>query len=692
MSEPVDTAFSAFVSARLVGWINGRIGEGQWSREGLDGPRLDCETAPGVFTDDQGQWFRPEFAVLRSDPAFSFVARQTAEVDEDGDPFNRATLTLSLSADAPTSGATSAAARVPDFDIAVNLIVPTVAPDGSVVTNRVHGSVSASPDGDAFIVSFDLKGAEVIATYVHLTQRDPGVAGGVTFQIIASHLAVQPATSWPAHVALSLPFPMSDVSFDIPGPTFDGLQFFMVGPEGQSFGAIPQLPAPFGAVPASVRYLPIIARYDRTVAVGETFSTDEYRSRFTIARDDMTRPIVDANDLSEFAGPRSEYRELTSLGIASARYPSLQRLYFGQVSGTVVAVPAAYGIQRTASGPAARCDAIVDAASITGSRFHFTFAVAPLVDPVELAQLSVDVAGLPEAVGRSLQVTLPTGLDTRNPSNLSGFSSALASFAGGSGSEVHVSVDLADDQGIPSTTLVNQFVNQLGAKAPAPLFGTIAVRLDDMFPQPVQARLALNLHETADGDDVTATPVAAGIEVANASPFALTVERLAITVGDAVIVRPLAGQVLAGGQSLVVSGNTTGVTNLAVSRDFPLPSPVPKADMLNYVSFNTVAVEQVQFPLTVNATGVSFAAAGISTILVQFAVTKHPTIAVPSLTLSGQHAVDFTHVLVPVVASLAGLEATVVLEITTPAGPRHVSLTHDFVDEPILLLTDAAIA
>lgn len=694
MTEIVDVAFDGFVSARLASWINGRIGDGQWNSASLAGPQLDREVSPDVIVDDRGRWFRPAFTIVENDPAFGFAVRQTTEVDDDGDPFNRGTLTLTLNATKP-SGLGGDATQVPNLDMAVNLTVPTTAADGTTVPNRVHGGVSAGP-GNTFIVTFDLLGAVVNAAYVHLTQQDPDVPGGLVLQVIASHAGVQPASTWPSHLDLPVPWPLAPVSVDLPGPAFNGFQFMVVGPGGQRVGAIPELPDPFGGqVPSSVRFLPIVARYDRTVELGLAFHTDEYRSRFTITRDGMTRPIIDANDLSEFAGPRSEYRELTSLGPVSAKYPSLQRLYFGQVSGTVVAVPKAYGIQRTSLGLAASCDAVVDAAGITGSRFHFTFDVAPMADPVELARLAADVVNIPEAAGRTLRVILPPGLDSRGSSTLDGFPSARPGFADGTGSAVQVSVDIADDETIPATTLVNQFLHQLGIKTPAPLFGNLALRLDDLFVQPVVARLVLSLHQTADGDELSAVASqdgTAGVVVSNDGPFDLALQKLAIVDGADVAVSDLGGQILKTGQTTSLAGDATNATELVVSRRLPVPLPVPKASLLDYVTFHTIDVQKIQQPLNVNATGINFAVTGITAIRIQIALTDLPAVAVPELTLSAGHPIDFVHALVPIESAFTGLQATVALTITSATGVREVSLSHDFIDEPILVLTEAGIA
>ena len=95
----------------------------------------------------------------------------------------------------------------------------------------------------------------------------------------------------------------------------------------------------------------------------------------------------------------------------------------------------------------------------------------------------------------------------------------------------------------------------------------------------------------------------------------------------------------------------------------------------------------MQHPLTVNAAGVNFTAAGITTIDVQFTLKDLPTVAVAGLMLSRSHPVDFTHAPIPVDAAVTGLDTTVVLTLSTTAGEKTVTLESDFIDEPILVLT-----
>jgi hypothetical protein len=64
---------------------------------------------------------------------------------------------------------------------------------------------------------------------------------------------------------------------------------------------------------------------------------------------------------------------------------------------------------------------------------------------------------------------------------------------------------------------------------------------------------------------------------------------------------------------------------------------------------------------------------------------------VPSFTLSPSHTVDFVHVSLPVDSAVTGLDSMVVLTLTTTSGTRTVSVPHDFVDDPVLVVTSSTI-
>ncbi|MEV8585700.1 hypothetical protein AB0424_02065 [Streptomyces sp. NPDC051180] len=694
----MEQAFDEFLVAEPKHWLAGRFGDhvdsvineqrsAELPAHLRDMPRLESNfLRDAVGVDPDRTWYLPEFTLLDEaageDAHFAFHAVQNGDVAADGGPFNRATLTLSFDTEVPRHllGLDDGLPllEVPQLQPHVRLIVPLTGTGGVPEDHAVPGTAVVAGER-GFVATFELAGSLVEAAYVHLTRRgELRLEFEPTYSGYQTTLVQEPDTGFPVH-----------------GSIFRGFQFEVFGDGGNTRGS-PFEPLLMGVLGAYV-FFPSTARYHRSLRIGLAFHTDAYRSLFTITAEGVTRPIIDVNDLNSFAGQRSEYRELTTLGDISTRYPSLRRVFFGQVSGTVVAVPAGYGILVTAQGAQATCDSIVDEspASFSGCRFHFTFTVAAMTDPVDLARLRADVLEVPEAEGRTLRVALPGGLDSRTPSTLDGFPAGRAVFADGAGNAIQVGVDIADDRPTPATTTVNLFLQQLAATGPPPLFGTVAVRLDDVFPQPVRTSLLLNVRRTAHADDLATTrrpgpPPSA--EALNLGPLDLRLLACA-DVHDGQgpgPTLPLGGQVLAARETATLAGVGAG-TDVAVTRGLEVPTPLPKAAMLRFLAFHTHTVQEVQHPLTVNAAGLNFAAEGISTIRVDITLVADPGDSAPSLTLSPSHTVDFVHVSLPVDSAVTGLDSTVVLSLTTASGPRTVSLTHDFVDEPILVVTSTTL-
>jgi hypothetical protein len=691
--DEIDKAFDEFLAAGQAPWIVRRNGDGVDSGPNpdlpagtLDLPRLDAAFPANLLSGkSKRSWFLPDFTLLAdADPAFRFdVVQRAGQVTPDGKPVNQATLALSLRSEIPANLKHVLAAPegpvsvVPDLHPIVTLSVPVTAQDGSVHIETTQSSVTQQPDG-TYLVTFTLSQGAVGAAFERLTDL-----GGATLELSMTYSGWQ---------TVLVTFP--DVGFPHPTPLFHGWHF-------QTFGdGVHSMLEPVNVFPGGYRFFPVTARYPlspptRSLPLGLSFATDRYRTRFRITtRDGHTRPIIDASDLSEFATVRSEYRELTSLGDVQAQYPSLRRLYLGQVSGTVVALPMNYGIVHGALGLSAECDSIVDSSSnLTGSRFHFTFTIAPVVDPIDLAKLAAALPGAPDAAGRSLHLTLPDGLDLRHPSVLNGFPSATTAFADGiTPHTVRVSVDITDDQATPAITNVNLFLAELAAAGQAPLFANMAVRLDDVFGQPVQTQATLNLHQTAESDElsveITPGPPPAAAAT-NKGPFDLALHRFALL--PQLTVTVLNDKVLAAGQSTTLSADATGATSVAVARSLAVPNPIPKKAMLEFVTFNTQTVQQVQHPLTVHA-AINFTTAGITTIDVAFSLAEAPTLPVPPLTLTASHTIDFVNVLIPIDSAVTGLDTTVTLNITTSSGQRTVTVSHDFIDDPTLTITSNTIA
>ena len=689
---PIDKAFDEYIAwmPPLAPWLLSRTGRSFVSDcdkmprlppDADDRPSLASDIVDGLLTGVSGEFYRPVPTLVGGDdPAFSFKVTQTGEPSaEDGGIFNRAVMTLALRATPNAQVAhivkgDPTLRRVPDLALLPTLVVPVTREDGSSASEAVVGDlVPVDPDGNV-VATFRLSGTLVEAVFLQLSLRGQlSIAAQIrysAYQLAVPHVDPTDAAGLPGEYA---------------GRTFE-----MLGngtPAGGFWIPVPPPVRPY-------RYYPVTAGVTHTLALGLAFATNAHRARFTVTAGGMTRPIVDDDDLHDYAGPRSQYRELASIADVAAKYPSLQRLYLGQVSGTVVAVPAAYGILRTRAGLAARCDAIVDdsPAALTGSRFHFTFDVGPIVDPVDLARLQLDVAAIPEAANRGLTVLLPGGLDARNPATLDGWVASAARFADGPGNAVEVAVDIADTDATPATLNVGLFLSQLASAAPGPLFGNLAVRLDDDYPQPVRSALVLNLHCSAQGDelDVVPDPAQPTATVTNAGPLDLRLRRSIAVAGGQATVVDLGALPLAAGQSTVLAAAVGA--SFAVSRELALATPVPRADLLRYLTFNTQTVQQVQHPLTINAAAIAFAEAGITAIVAQFALVDAPAVAIAPLTLTATHPLDYTHALIPVASAITGLRATVALTLQSATGARTLAIAHDFVDEPIFVLTPGALA
>lgn len=690
-----NAGFDEFVASGAAPWIASRTGDGVdavFQTDQADDasahfdvpagaprlPRLDVAFTDGLLNDQANAttWYIPQLMPSgQADPAFRFaVTQKEGEVTPQGRPVNEATLTLSLlpalpgllTGDGPGPG--EALVPAPGLQPAVTLSVPVTESDGTVIPRTVSGTAAHQPD-DSYQVTFALPEGVVEAAYEHLTNL-----GGASLVVTVTYSGLQLVRGFEPDVG----FPH--------GPTFNGYEFTLFG-DGQN----PAAPVT-GFVLGWLRFLPVIARFPVTsspepVSLGLRYYTDATRSRFTITtKDGVTRPIIDLNDLTDFATARSEYRELTSLGDVQSRFPTVRRLYLGQVTGTVVALPAAYGIVHGAEGVAAACDALVDPSSnLTGSRFHFTFTLAPAVDPIDFANLAAALPNIPEATGRTLRLTLPDGLDTRNPSALNGFPAATATFGDGLAPHtVQVSVDIADDHTTPALTSVNQFLSELCAAGPPPLSANLAVRLDDQFPEPVQAPGPLNLHRTAESDDLAVSITPGSPPTAtNRGPLDLVLHRAAAL--PELGVTSLGDQILGASQTVTLP-MAAGATSVVVARSLAVPATIPKQTVRTLVTFRTETVQQVQHPLTVQA-AFDFAAAGVTSVEVAFRLTGLPALTIPDLTLTPAHTVDFVHVLIPVDSVLTGLDTAVTLTIAGPGGTRSVTVHNDFIDDPILTLT-----
>jgi hypothetical protein len=645
-------------------------------------------------TDPALRWYVPAYQVADPDGAFAFAATQDS-VDEHGDPFNRATLTFDLAPVDPPDVA-QARAATPDArfqpvtfaGLEATLALPFKSSNGADGATVVAGQVTAQPDGTLQVVATGLLGPQVIQAFENLRRIGRAVLElGITYPVWRHIVKRFPRRPFPMLAAID----RAEIAGLRPVDS-DGGDVVVRDHRGQRPPDVDQ-PLPEDPPPPIDIWTASTARTAQQLPLSLVYAADAYRPKYTIAASGSpARPVIDVNDLRSFDVRRSEYRELTSLGNVQAKYPSFQRLYYGQVTGTVVAIPAAYGIVRGSAGTAARLDALIDDSptSVSGCRFHFTFTLAPIYAQSDLARLARDLLTTPEAANRSLQVTLPTALDSRDPGTLAG--STATSFAYADAKDEHallLAVEFTDTKDSPAIVNVNVFLNQLCSSMSAPLFGQVALRLDDVYSPPVRSSVILNLHATSGADDIAVTlagePPAPS--VTNLSPFALRLRALATYGTDGLTTTPF-DQELAAGASLALPVKSDGGAVL-VDRELAVPEPLPKAKLFEYLVVDTEQVQESRHAFTINAASV-FAGGKITQVDAKVTLNDLPGVDIPALKLTPSHTVDTVVASVPLDAVLEGLGAKLTLTVTPVVSTetRQLEQANDFLEHPIYVLTD----
>lgn len=670
-------------------------------------PLLD--TRAGSVFHDAGDptllWYLPAYtAAPDPDASFAFAAQQGTVPDGEGHPSNSAALTLSLVRSVPADATAALAAlpggrlqEIPPVATEVTLTLPYRDDAGHDQQRTVPGTTALTDTG--LVATF----SGLLGDSVAIAYTDLATVGGATVTVRRTFLADRtlPPHRWFDDVRLEqVRAPVIARDIAVEGPpvgvavrrTLRAETVSRIPVERFPVDRLPRDPAPVDPAPAEPTTVRSQATDDAVVVLGTQYATPAYRLAYTLQTKDGTHAIASLDDLEHFRGAQSEYVEITALGEVGARYPSLRALYAGSFSGQVVAVPAAYGIRRTQAGCDAACDALLDAGSAAGSgaRFHLSFGLAPLVDPGDLARLDADLRATAVLADREWRVATPSDLDRRTaPSFSSPFASGAAFGVGTAPGTFRVGLDVTDDE-LPSVAMVNAFLEQLAATGPPPLVGRLPVRLDDAFEPAVFADVVLDLRSTAGGAELALRAGTADTppSVENVAPYDVRVTGCTVRAADGTLTPTAVDVAIAGGQSASLAA-AAGADVVTVVATLDLPDDVPPALMEDVVAFRTTDVQAVHHLLGVNATGVLGAAGTVTALTVTITLDDLPAVAVPALALARDRPVDRASIDIPVQRAFGGLAATVTLAVTRDAAtpPASVTLRHDFVAAPILVLT-----
>jgi hypothetical protein len=661
----------------------------------------------GVFTDrfdDTLFWWLADYQLAASpDAAFGFAASVQGIDDDSGLPLYSAQLTFGMVAVEPAGLAAARTAQpaaafqpIPPLSLDVALTVIGKTETGADDPRTYPAVLTPGSDG-AFTATVTLIGPAVTVAYDSLAHGTTATLG-----VQCSYSVWRAWSPWRFRPLISVMHPVINPLVIAGSGTKDS---DTLDPE---VGDLP--------ITTSVRVNPILVRRfppvigpvnppepddttwvtgtdqaATTIAIGPAYGADGYRSHYTVATstetDATVRPIIDASDLTGFATARSEFVELTSLGSVADRYPSIRRLYFGLASGRVVIVPQSYCIQRGSKGLAATLHATVDdtpGPHSSGARFDFTFTLAPAIDPIEYAQLTHDLAAIPEATNRTLTLMYADGLDSRSPATFSGFPAATSTVVDGSQpSTLNLQVTIVDTDQSPALSLVNLFLDQLGSTV-SPMAGTVAVRLDDAYATPVTTALTVELAQTAAGDELAFTAGdATTVTVQNLSPLSLQLTGAASVAPDGATLfdvdLPLAAN------AIVAITVTDSTLPLVVRDTLALGTPSRPSGVLSFLEILIETTQSIRHVITYNATG-AFTGT-VTQIDLSASLAGAPDVTISPLTLTANHSFDSVYFTLPLVTALTDLTCTIALVVTDGGPARYAMLSHDFSGDPIMVIT-----
>ena len=663
------------------------------------------------------RWYMPAYEVDDPNPSFGFVASQAGS-DSLGNPANKVRITMSLKKLMPPDvvqfNHANPNVQLRELPLRISSIslVATFKDSSSGETRHSSYSAVVTPGSNgALNLTFDnILGASVVVLYENLVMD--GTAQ-LSFAASADMLVSPPrALQSPASLGgRPIPTPSHPVSFSPVlmvrrQPVQPGRrQVQVVRRSGAAKGKVqvvrrgpiqnlPHRPPP--PLPPSPQFVKTTLSKATAIAIGTRFAANEYQLKFSVTSPAGTRTILGVQDLKTFEVQQTEFTELKALGDISLRYPSLSRLYLGVLSKTIVVVPRRYAIVRDSGGCMAACHALLDSASSAVSRckFELTFVLAPEISPVDFLKLSQEVRERADFKGYTL--TLPGHLSDKPAASIS--TSFQSSFQYSAGLQPHsftLAVSIRDkDLDSPAVANANLFLAMLAALKPPYLGGALSLKLDDGYAHPVQADVVLNFVETSGTDELTfeVDSSAGAIRLTNHSPLDLAISRCALVVGRTISEVPLKETVPGGGTTTIpLPEKHPGVAIVADSQ-LALPARLNKHDLTKYLAFQVQDVQNTQFVVSVNASGVNFKGRGIDKIDLRVTFPSLPAITPAPLSLNELHTADGTQILIPIQNAITELVGTVSFRVQflDPQKPSaQFTMQNDFCSEAVVVVNDA---
>jgi len=434
----------------------------------------------------------------------------------------------------------------------------------------------------------------------------------------------------------------------------------------------------------------------KALPMGLKYAQDGYQLKYTISTATVSNHVIrDANDLKDFSLSQSEFTELKAIDVS--QYPTLSKLYMGVLSRTIVMIPKRYSVVRGRAGCAAICVAVVDSSPGSGSRcrFEFDFIIAPEVSRIEVYKLEQEIKGRQELKDYKLKLpdfqrdNPPSTLETQFRSNVQIDQGALAqTFA--------VTVSIQDEGAqTPAVANANAFIMRLSSGTGADLIGSLSIKLDDGYPQPVLSTIDLNFAHTAGSDheiDVQIVEESSQIKVTNQLPLDLQLSRYALMKGAAITEVPGALVLPANGSLTIPLPSDHADLTLAVDAQLLIPQPMAKSDIMKFLDIRAADVQETQYVVAVNGSGIDFSK--VDSIVVSITFSNLRDVMPRTLKLSKNLRADSTHIVIPLenaVFSLPGTVNVAVHFVDPGMNDLNFTVENDFTSEPVLILLQSDI-
>ena len=607
--------------------------------------------AGAIFTDRFDptiRWYLPQYALPADDPSFEFAAAQRKPDSDTGLPFDVATLSFTIGRGEPKD---VVAARAADSTLSfrpieldppqVTLTFPSQDASGADHPVVVALSVTAQSDG-SLLATATLVGPTVVVAYValaHGTDAAVQISGSYSVWrnwrpllhlpiILHGPILAQAASELATFAPAELQHPLAQLA----ASPVDGGPILHL-PVGEPPHRWPPVQLPPSDPPPADNWVTAVDQELQSLpATG--FGVDAYRERFTIASAAGVRPIIDANDLISYGHQGSDFRELDA--------PRRHQHALPDVASRLL---------RRGQRGRRRCPAVVRhpagqlrAGRVAGGRRRRLgdgaerLPLRVLVHPCPAGRPGRPGAARPRRAGhaggqradRAGQLAGQSRLPV--PSAFNGFPASTSTVADGPRSgTVTVHVQIADSGTTPAICNANLFLNQFTSSV-TPMGGTIALRLDDLYPTPVTTSCQISLDATVGSDEVSLSigddPTA--VIARNVGPFDLTLRHVAGVTADGP--RATALQTTLSPNQTTSLGPIDAAPVTIVDAALALPDPIPPGQAFHYLIVHTETVTSVQHSLLYSAS-FDFAAAAISQLTISATLPDRPSVHISPVTL-----------------------------------------------------------